>query len=403
MLYKSKRINRDICICIINDTNEYNPWTRELVKNLADYTITNCTGFGFDVYVDVDEDAMLQKVAEHYKTAVVISAGTEFINGDSFFNELPEDFFLLGHVLDMGDGYYGLHHQCYVLNLEKYCQLGKPNVGKTKLLSKHKQTVPVRSIENVHDDYLPTFIKSPEIKDKKNYKNKYRGWNLISKGIDAGFKIEAFNEKQRQGKYYIYRDVDNTAWLYERYNYCLTRHVFTESTGSVLFPRPYNTPITQLLHPASGMDWYHKLCIHGYTDTTVVKFYDYNKRALEKMRKRVRELSICKFEFYYIDAIHKVEDFVKLIDTSDPVGTVVSMSNIYSYEGTAALLPLKYRAKQENYLIQWAKANIPDAVVDFDQRAAEGIIPYRLETGLAKDLMLTGFSQETLPPWHIYY
>jgi hypothetical protein len=116
MLYKAKNSKSNICICIIDDTNEYKPWMQELVKNTAKYTITNCTGFGYDVYVDTNEDRMLQQVADDYKVAVVISAGTEFINGSDFFDNLPDDFFLLAHIIDMGDSYYGLHYQCYVLN-----------------------------------------------------------------------------------------------------------------------------------------------------------------------------------------------------------------------------------------------------------------------------------------------
>jgi hypothetical protein len=78
------------------------------------------------------------------------------------------------------------------------------------------------------------------------------------------------------------------------------------------------------------------------------------------------------------------------------------MSNIFSYEGTASLLPLKYRIEKENFLITWMQQYIPDAVLDFDQRAAEGIVPWRLENGLAKDLVLADWNNINLPSWHIY-
>ena len=402
MLYKGKNSKSNICICIIDDTNEYKPWMQELVKNTANYTITNCTGFGYDVYVDANEDRMLQQVADNYKVAVVISAGTEFINGSDFFDNLPDDFFLLAHIIDMGDSYYGLHYQCYVLNLKKYRQLGKPSVGKTELLDSHTQEVPYRSAENVHDDYLPIVLRKHILNKTQVYKSKYRGWNLIAAGLQAGYEICAFDEKLRSSKHYLYRDVDTSSWIYHRYNYCLTHHTFKENTGNLNFPRPYKKPITQFVHPAAGIDWFHKLMLHGYKDETVIKFYDYNLRALDEMRERVKDMPYHHFEFHHIDIINNVEQFVKIIDTAGPEGTVVHLSNIFAYEGTASLLPLKYRIEKENYLISWMQKNMPDAVLDFDQRAAEGIVPWRLESGMAKDLVLTDWNAISLPSWHTY-
>jgi hypothetical protein len=399
--YNAKFKSKELCVCIIDDTADYKPWMRELVKNAADYTITNCTGFGYDVYVDTNEDRMLRIVSNNYKIAVVISAGTEFINGSAFFDNLPSDFFLLAHIIDGSDDYFGLHYQCYVLNLEKYCQLGKPSVGKTELLQTHTQEIPYRSAESVHDDYLPMVLKKHILSKTQLYKSRYRGWNLISTGLHAGYEIRAFDETLRNSKHYLYRDVDTSSWVYRRYNYCLTQHTFNENTGDLSFPRPYKKSITQFVHPAAGMDWFHKLTQQGYEDSTIVKFYDYNLNALSEMRERVKNMPF-RFEFHHVDAINDVEKFVKIIDVTDASGTVVHMSNIFSYEGTASLLPLKYRIEKENFLITWMQQYIPNAVLDFDQRAAEGIVPWRVETGLAKDLVLADWNNINLPSWHIY-
>lgn len=399
--YKAKFKSKDLCVCIVDDTADYKSWMQELVKNIADYTITNCTGFGYDVYIDTNEDRMLESVSDNYKIAVVISAGTEFVNGSDFFDNLPKDFFLLAHIIDMGDSYYGLHYQCYVLNLEKYRQLGKPSVGKTELLVSHTQEIPYRSAENIHDNYLPVILQKNILSKTELYKSKYRGWNIISKGLSAGYEIHAFDEKLRNSKHYLYRDVDTSSWIYHRYNYCLTQHTFNENTGDISFPRPYQKPITQFVHPAAGMDWFHKLTQHGYEDSTIVKFYDYNLNALNAMRERVKDMPF-QFEFHHIDAINNVEDFVEIIDITDAEGTVVHMSNIFSYEGTASLLPLKYRIEKENFLIKWMQQYMPEAVLDFDQRAAEGIVAWRMETGLARDLVLTEWDCINLPTWHIY-
>jgi len=61
---------------------------------------------------------------------------------------------------------------------------------------------------------------------------------------------------------------------------------------------------------------------------------------------------------------------------------------------------LQYRVQQENKLIELLQQELGDATVIFDQRAAEGILPWRAETGLVKDLQLTDFESLCLPSWH---
>lgn len=400
MYYKGKENRTDVCVVIIDDTAEYKPWMRELVKNTADYTITNVTGFGYDVYVSRDEHTILKQIVKLYKKAVVISAGTEFINGCSFFDNLPDDFFILGHILDMGDGYYGLHYQCYVINLDLYAELECPPIGDTEMLSSHIQTIPVRSKENIHDDYTPLWIKNGN--SQNVYKNKFHGWRIIQAGLEANLEIRAFDTTLRDSKHYLYRDVDTSDWIYKRYNYCLANHIFETSTGNIQFPRPYNCKISHLIHPAAGMLWLEKLKINGYTKDTKVTFFDYNENALDLMYERTKNLSM-DFEFVNLDIIAEPEKVVDLIsDPYNPAGIVIHMSNIFAYEGTAALMPLKYRIQQENKLIECVQRHSPIVVLDFDQRAAEGLVPWRAESGLAKDLELTDYYKINLPSWHTY-
>jgi hypothetical protein len=400
MFYKGKEQRTDLCVCIIDDTDQYKPWMRELVKNTADYTVTNVTGFGYDVHVGRDEHLLLKQVAGLYQKAVVISAGTEFINGRQFFDNLPDDFFVLGHVLDMGEGYYGLHYQCYVINLDRYVELGCPHPGVTEMLSPHTQIEPKRSIENIHDDYTPLWISKGNT--TRSYKNKFHGWRIIQSGLEANLEIRAFDATLRDSKHYLYRDVDTSDWIYKRYNYCLANHTFDTGTGDISFPRPYNCKISHLIHPAAGMIWLDKLKINGYTKNTKVTFFDYNENALDTMYERTKNISM-DFEFVHLDIIAEPEKIVDLIhDPYNPAGIVVHMSNIFAYEGTAALMPLRYRVQQENKLISAIQSHSPIVVLDFDQRAAEGFVPWRAETGLAKDLKLTDLSTVELPSWHTY-
>jgi hypothetical protein len=399
MFYKGKNSKNDVCVVIVDDTNEYKPWMRELVKNTADYTITNVTGMGYDVYVEYSADRILPEISNKYNYAVLISAGTEFINGNSFFDNLPKDFFILGHILDMGDGYYGLHYQCYVINLKLYSEIGCPSIGNTELLSPHTQCVPIRSNKNIHDDYTPLWIKKGSTQDV--YKNKFHGWRIVSAGLEANLEIRAFDATLRDSKHYLYRDVDTSDWIYKRYNYCLANHTFDQSTGSIDFPRPYNCRISHLVHPAAGMNWLEKLKAHGgYYKDTKVTFFDYNETALDEMYHKTKNFDM-EFDFLHLDVISDPEDLIDKIDsTHKPVGVVIHMSNIFAYEGTASLMPLRYRIEQENKLIKSIQKSMPICVLDFDQRAAEGIVSWKPTTGLAKDLELTDWNSISLPSWH---
>ena len=89
-VYPSKFTDRKTCVCIVNDVAEYTV-DRELVVNRADYTISNLTGQGYTVFEHTNVDKLLQRACSKYDHAVVISAGTEFINGTQFFDTHPEE------------------------------------------------------------------------------------------------------------------------------------------------------------------------------------------------------------------------------------------------------------------------------------------------------------------------
>lgn len=235
------------------------------------------------------------------------------------------------------------------------------------------------------------------------YKNKFHGWRIISAGLEANLEIRAFDATLRDSKHYLYRDVDSSNWIYKRYNYCLVNHVYETSTGNINFPRPYDCKISHLIHPAAGMLWLDKLNMHGYDNLTKVTFFDYNESALDFMYEKTKNISL-NFDFVHLDIIAEPEKIADIINdfVYDPVGLVIHMSNIFAYEGTASLMPLKYRVAQENKLITTVQKISPNCVLEFDQRAAEGFVFWNPETGLAKDLKLTDLSTVNLPPWHTY-
>lgn len=353
--YPGKDISReDFCVVIVDDTYKYSGITKEYVKNIADYTILNCIGMDIDVYVTRDEESTLQEI--DYEKAVVISAGTEFLYGEDFFKYIEGDYFLLGHILDMGDAYYHLHEQCYVVDLAQL-QVFNTAIGQTEYCSSHIQTEPIRSKDNIHDDYTPKWIVQGE--HDREYKHKLHGWNVLSYATDNDLIVESFDDKQRQSKNYIYPDGTGIDWIHKRQHYSVTELIYEQNTGSDDLPIPKN-PIEQLILPASG-DLWRKLA----TPETKIKFFDVNPQALDNMR--VKTFHIQGAEYHLIDAISNTEALIDIID--DIPNTYIEMSNIFAFECTAAFYSSAYRLKKEQMLIQYAKSI--NATLHFDQRAGD--------------------------------
>lgn len=393
--YKAELKSKDLCVCIVDNTHTYSSWIKELVKNRADYTITNCTGMGYDVFVTKNIDHLLNNISNSYKTAVVISPGTEFIYGDSFFKHIPKKFNLIGHILDVGDSYYVLHEQCYILNLETFNSLGKPYVGSQEYFKEFTTVQPTRSKENIHDKYTPLWI------DKGNkrvtYKNQGHGWNLIRSMIENDIKIETFNEDQRKNKNFLYNNTFALDWIYKRYNYCLTDHIYKENTGLDILPIPEGK-VENLIIPASGKNWTNNIKKYGYKLNCKIKFYDYNSSSLEWIRIQTQDSKFnIEFEYHKIDILNQPRDFLKLIDLET---NYIDFSNIFAYEATAALFPLRHRIEIQNFLIkEIAKVN-PNCYIHFDQRAESGFVFNTYEINQSKDTKINCWNSINLPYWH---
>lgn len=392
-------------------------WTAELVKNLSDFVLTKILSSGFDVLQGLDEDQLLKEAAENYSYAVVLSTGTEFINGDKFFHEVEKEvysgkeFFIWGHIPDRDDGYYELHEQCYIINLKTYKELGCPVVGKFEYYSPHTQIAPRRSEENIHDDYTPIWITGGDI--ERQYKHKWHGWNILSVAFANKKLVKPFTDRFRKHKRYYYPNYE-PAFL----NACAYLYGKNEMAAQALF-YPYNTesitkikspgPIHQLVIQASGLQFVDYLIKYGYDECTVVRFVDYNLFALDCMNAITGDW----IGENYIDFINKHidnryefvgssqrENWVTLTGTEqkiDPVlwndirkkvkfefkhenlvlnkglevhtwldnvpNTVIHLSHIFNYDPVATFVPLKHRLHSRNILIEKIKKYLPTAEI----------------------------------------
>jgi hypothetical protein len=394
------------------------------MKNLSDFVLSNILDKGFNVIQGLDEDLMLREAARDYTHAVVLSTGTEFINGDEFFNEVEKavyssyKFFLIGHIPDRGDGYYELHDQCYIINLIKYKELDMPVVGEFAYYSQHFQIEPMRSVDNVHDDYTPVWVKPGHM--LKEYKHKWHGWNIVSVALAAGELVEVFPEQFRNNKVYYYPNhepafIPKSTYLYGK-NQVAAQTMFYPHNTEKIVTTDFKGPIRQLVIQASGLNWVDYLITYGYTQDTVVRFVDYNLFALECMKEitdnwdgtnysafikqyvesraaflgkdgtdwlaaggKLYDLDITewtsikdtvKFEFKHEDLVlNKGLDVSTWVDNLP--NTMIHLSHIFNYDPVAPFVPLKHRVYSERLLLDNLKKHVPDATIIMINRASD--------------------------------
>jgi len=375
---------QDIAYCIIDNTNTYSSnWVKSLMINQADYTVTNIVSKGYKVFWETNEDRVLKQVADlGYKLAIVFSTGTEFINGDDFFDQIQvkalADFFIAGHVLDRADAYYELHHQCYAINLKMYATLGYPTIGKFEPGRQHTEFEPLRSQETFHDAHTPFWVK-PGTKEKL-YQHCCHGWNILRTAFENNLPVLVFDTPIRNSKKHFYPEnlqefYKHLPWAYKRQDFCQNEFIHTESTDTAL---PKLTNILQVFTPASGTAWTE--IIHK-TEPVSVVFYDYSDKALEYWKSHAPQLDNVTYSFAKINLLHDELVLSRYLDTSIKE-TFINLTNVFAYEGTAFFNSLGYRTIREKQLIDNIKQVLPDAVI------------YQSVTAS------TGF--DNTPPWHTY-
>jgi hypothetical protein len=411
----------DIVYCIIDRTGYCaNKSIREVIENIADWTLQNITIQGYTVLVSKDEDKLLLRASNlGFKYAVVLSTGTEFINSYEFFNQIVEltkqRFFLAGHVLDRGDAYYELHHQCYVINLLDYKELGYPEVGQQTLDSPHAQIEPIRSTSNFHDTHTPVWVDTGV--RSRDYLHKPHGWNILSAGFAGRYPIKVFDYSIRNNKKHYYPEYPES--FLNEINYVYNRNAFCSGVAVYPFNSEEFTElpvsdIEQLIVPAAGLNW--MLFINRYcADDAVVKFYDYSLPTLNFMRKLFKHwdgVDYVKFVQDYLDETFgfiankseipfcgpqdleaqwlKFKDecnwdkfkkltvefhWVNLLDSSQTLhwidqdkNTLINASNIFNYIGTAMTYNLEARKHAEKKFLE----QVPNAYVLLGRKADAG-------------------------------
>jgi len=372
-------------------------FSKEVIKNQSDYCISSLYEKRYDVLQSNNEDGLLNQASlEGYEFAVVFSTGTEFINGNLFFKKIEEliktEFFICGHVLDRGDAYYELHHQCYIINLNLFRQLGMPSVGNLDLGVKHTQFQPIRSTENYHDEYTPVWIKTGS--SLKEYNHKCHGWNILKIAFEKELPVLVFDADFRNSKRHHYPEsrkdfLKNLSWIYNRESECAINFVHTTNTEKNTL-LSVSEKFDQLIIPASGTLY------HDLIDAGSVVIYDYNEKSLAYWENHFPRKPGITYSFVKADLLgnNNLSDYVL-----PNKKTLVNLSNIFCYEGTAAMKPMYYRLHKENEIIIKLQDKNPDVIIVFSMRAAAGFASLP-NVGARSIITPTNIDQLKKPTWH---
>jgi len=374
MLVEFFSSNPNIVFCFIDRTNLCSSaWSEELSKNQSDFTIGNLWTKGYTILQSQNEDQCLRRASElDFKIAVVFSTGTEFVNGTAFMenieNYLVDDFFVAGHILDRKTAYYELHQQCYVINLETYKKLDCPTIGQQCFGEHHSQIRPLRSKENIHDDYTPVWISPGH--ENYQYDHKCHGWNIISVALKNTLPITIFDDEIRGNKLHLYPEnqkefLKHSSYLYKKLHFCAEEFVHYDNTEQI---NQLYQNLEQIVTPASGLWWTSMI---DKQKPVKVLFYDYNQRSLDHWRNAAPFIPNVTYEFQKVNLL--IDDF-DLGSLFSNRSTFINLSNIFAYEGTAAFYSLEYRLMRENKIIELIKKSLPESILNFTARAADGFL-----------------------------
>ena len=128
----------------------------------------------------------------------------------NLISRADSDVFMFAHIIDRKERWFGLHHQCFIVNLSLWDQIGRP-----PFIKKATGAIPVpkviRSLENIHDDYTPVYLK-PGYQTTTQHP-RVTGWHWIQKILEAGLRIENFPQEIREKKLFLYPEQNQETLL----------------------------------------------------------------------------------------------------------------------------------------------------------------------------------------------
>ncbi len=267
----------------------------------------------FDFGINLGD--LLSKTYEMGKTwAIVMTPGTIIKEGfyesvRDFTSKAGPDIFMFAHLMDRKDKWFGIHPQCFIVNLALWNQLDRPPLIK-RATGKISVSKVIRSSENIHDDYTPTYLmpgrgtseESPEI----------MGWHWIHKALESGLRVENIPSEIREKKLFLYPEQNQESLLArlktekpDLHQDPLSDHqekvldyLSVESTGLMRKMFIFNTErvrnhyveynmkkIDAFVGLPAGFFDFHTLYRHGFHEQTQLVYFDVNQKILDFKEK----------------------------------------------------------------------------------------------------------------------
>jgi len=285
-------IGKNYVVAIVEDNSQ-----TQQAQEITEF-FTRFKYFGPIIKGTTVNEVLDKALEQEVKYCIVQSAG-HIIKDYKFFTFIEkwmetQNFFITGHIMDKdkknmnnksgAHGYYGLHKQCMLVNLDYYKKFDKPVFGDKK--SEDEFVVKAkRHAKDIHDDYTPLSLAPTE--ELTICTPLVDGWNFISKSLENDLTVFNFHPKIRETKQYIYPSTsaeelqNQLSWINNIVAYAQDCVFFwnTENYADLKYV-PLKEPINKLYSVAASFKPNMILNTFGFHEGTEVVFYDYSKQAL---------------------------------------------------------------------------------------------------------------------------
>jgi hypothetical protein len=201
--------------------------------------------------------------------------------------EMERGFFVICHLLDKGQSYFGIHHQCLCVDLNEWDKLGRPQFGipSDGPIVLHR---PLRSVENFHGKHTPIWIAPSG--DTRRYPHRFSGWNFVNVALNAGARIAPFSHRLRRCKAYLYPEKDDDYFFLmgdqQRAAIAWCHGAWIANTEELpqITSREFAGPLDAIFSVASGLNTYVFLERLGFDKRTVIHYIDASEATLDFKR-----------------------------------------------------------------------------------------------------------------------
>ena len=300
-------LNKNYVVGIYDDTDFSNHLSIDQKRKEITEFFTRFKYFG-PIIVGGSVNDVLDKALEHEVDYCIVQSVGHIIMEATFFNLIEkwidkQNFFVTGHIMDKNkknknnpsgeEGYYGLHKQCILVNLDYYKKFDKPVFG-DKNSGEEFVVKAKRHVKDIHDDYTPLSLAPTE--ELTICTPLVDGLNFISTSLANDLTVYNFHPKIRESKQYIYPSTSaedlskQLNWIQNIVDYA-PQCVFLWNTENYkdLKYVPLDEPINKLYSVAASFKPNMILNHFGFHDDTEVVFYDYSKPSLAFKKLLVTE------------------------------------------------------------------------------------------------------------------